>query len=114
MVPIVTDNVYVIHVLVLANVYAVFASSWDLISGYTGQVSLGHALFFGGGGYLTAFLTMQLGLPPPLCLLIAGASMAALSLVVGVPCLRLSGLYLAIATLAFAEVVRSLVVAFHT
>ncbi|MCX8204187.1 MAG: branched-chain amino acid ABC transporter permease [Candidatus Nezhaarchaeota archaeon] len=111
-VPIITDNVYVIHILILANVYVVFASSWDLISGYTGQVSLGHALFFGGGGYLTALLTMRLGVSPPLCLLIAGISMAGLSLVVGVPCLRLSGPYLAIATLAFAEVVRSLVIAF--
>lgn len=111
-VPMLTDNVYIIHILILANIYAVFASSWDLVSGYTGQVSLGHALFFGGGGYITAFLTMRLGLPQPLSLLVAGGCMAAFSLVVGVPCLRLSGPYLAIATLAFAEVVRSLVIAF--
>lgn len=105
----VLGNVYIIHIFILANIYAVLASSWDLISGYTGQVSLGHALFFGGGAYLSAFLTIWYNVPQYLCPLIAGISMAAFSLIVGVPCLRLSGPYLAITTLAFSEAVRSIV-----
>jgi len=111
LIPSLTENIYVIHILILANIYAIFAASWDLISGYTGQVSLGHALFFGGGGYVSAFLAMWYNVPPSICLLISGALMAIISLVVGVPCLRLSGPYLAIATLAFAEAFRSIVIA---
>lgn len=111
LVPMFIDNIYVIHILTLANIYAILAVSWDLISGYTGQVSLGHALFFGGGGYASAFLAMWYGVPPPVCPLISGALMAAISLIVGAPCLRLSGPYLAIATLAFAEAFRSIVIA---
>jgi branched-chain amino acid transport system permease protein len=106
-----TENIYVIHILTLANIYAILAMSWDLVSGYTGQVSLGHALFFGGGGYVSAFLAMWYGVPPPICPLISGTLMGVISLVVGVPCLRLSGPYLAIATLAFAEAFRSIVIA---
>lgn len=111
-VPVFTDNVYILHIIILSNIYAVFASSWDLISGYTGQVSLGHSLFFGGGAYLAAFLTMWYDVPHYITLIIAGIIMAALSLVVGLPCLRLSGPYLAIATLAFSQAVRSIVLAF--
>jgi len=112
LIPVFMENVYIIHILILSNIYAVLASSWDLISGYTGQVSLGHALFFGGGAYVSAFLTMWYNVPQPLCPLISGIFMAAFSLIVGVPCLRLSGPYLAITTLAFSQVVRSIVIAF--
>lgn len=112
LIPLFTDNIYVFHILTLSNIYAIFSSSWDLISGYTGQVSLGHALFFGGGAYLSAFLTRWFNVPPFFCPLIAGVAMAALSLVVGIPCLRLSGPYLAIVTLAFAETMRSIIIAF--
>lgn len=111
LIPMLTENIYIIHMLTLANIYAILAAGWDLVSGYTGQVSLGHALFFGGGGYISAFLAMRYGVPPPLCPLVSGALMAVISLVVGVPCLRLSGPYLAIATLAFAEAFRSIVLA---
>lgn len=112
LVPIFVENVYIIHILILSNFYAVFAASWDLISGYTGQVSLGHALFFGGAAYVSAFLTMWYDVPQYLCPLISGICMAAFSLIVGVPCLRLSGPYLTIATLAFSLAVRSIVIAF--
>lgn len=110
-IPIIVKNIYVIHILILSNLYAIFAASWDLISGYTGQVSLGHAAFFGGGAYFSAFLTMY-GVSPYFCILISGICMVAIGLIVGVPCLRLSGPYLAIVTLAFSETIRALVIAF--
>ncbi|MEM2703932.1 MAG: branched-chain amino acid ABC transporter permease [Candidatus Bathyarchaeia archaeon] len=103
---------YLIHILVLANIYALYAAAWDTISGYTGQVSLGHALFLGMGGYIGAFLA-QNNVPIFLCPLLAGVIVGALSLIVGVPCLRLSGPYLAIATLAFMLSVRSIILAFY-
>ncbi len=112
LIPAFIENEYIIHIIILSNIYAVLASSWDLISGYTGQVSLGHALFFGGGAYISAFLTMWYNVPQLLCPLIAGVCMAAFSLIVGIPCLRLSGPYLAITTLAFSQAVRSIVIAF--
>ncbi|MEM2431774.1 MAG: branched-chain amino acid ABC transporter permease [Candidatus Bathyarchaeia archaeon] len=112
LIPLLTDNPYIIHVVILSSVYAIFASSWDLISGCAGQINLGHALFFGGGGYIVAFLTLWYNIHPLLCLPLAGLSMAALSLVVGVPSLRLHGPYLAITTLAFSETIRALILAF--
>ena len=51
LVPLMTDDLYLIGVLVLANVYAIFASSWDILSGYSGKENFGHTLFIGAGAY---------------------------------------------------------------
>ncbi|MEM2703717.1 MAG: branched-chain amino acid ABC transporter permease [Candidatus Bathyarchaeia archaeon] len=112
MIPLFLKDPYIIHLLTLASVNAIFSSSWDMLSGYTGQISLGHAVFFGGGAYVAAFLTMWYNIPPPLCIPIAGIIMALFSLIIGVPSLRVTGPYLTITTLAFAETVRAIIIAF--
>jgi len=112
LIPIFLTDPYIIHLLTVASIYAVFSASWDLLSGYTGQISLGHAVFFGGGAYVAAFLTMWYNVPPPICIPISGAAMALFSIIIGVPSLRVKGPYLTITTLAFAETVRAIIIAF--
>ncbi len=72
----------------------------------TGQLSLGSAGFMSIGAYTSALLTVKLGLPIPLGLLAGGLLAAVMGLLIGLPTLRLTGVYLAIATLGFGEVVR--------
>ena len=73
----------------------------------TGQLSLGNAGFMGIGAYLTSYLTVMTGIPLTLALVIAAAASGATGVIVGFPALRLKGIYLAMATLGFGEMVRS-------
>jgi branched-chain amino acid transport system permease protein len=90
--------------LTFVLIYSVVGLGLMLLSGFTGLFSLGHAAFLGVGAYTQAALT-QHGMPAPLALLAAGAISAAVGVVVGLPALRVKGIYLAIATLAFGFIV---------
>ncbi len=72
----------------------------NLLTGFTGQISLGHAAFIGVGGYATAILITRVGIPFWFALPAAGLISAAVGLIIGIPSLRVKGLYLVIATLA--------------
>lgn len=98
--PLVVKNTYVIRVLTFANVFAILACSWDIVGGYTGQISFGNALFFGIAGYTLAFMTKWFGFSPWPSLFIGGGVAALCGLLMGVVCLRLKGPYLALVTLA--------------
>lgn len=100
---------YMLAQLVLIGIYVVAGAGLMLLSGYTGQISLGHAAFVAVGAY-TAVVLAKAGVPFVLALPAAGFAAAAVGLVVGVPALRLSGMYLAIATLAFAFIVTEVIV----
>ncbi len=76
------------------------ALSWNIIGGYGGYLSFGHAAFFGVGAYLTAILINVLGWPFPVAVLASGLGSAVLAVLIGVPTLRLTGAYFAIATWA--------------
>jgi branched-chain amino acid transport system permease protein len=78
----------------------------------TGQLSLGNAGFMGIGAYLTSYLTVVLGLPVTPALLLAAIAAGAMGCAVGFPALRLTGIYLAMATLGFGEMVRSFFIVF--
>lgn len=98
---------------VMMVLYAtLLAQSWNVLGGYGGQFSFGHALFFGTGAYVQAVAQMTHGLNPWAALLLAGASGAAVGLFVGALSFRygLKGSYFALVTLAFAEVFRILAV----
>ena len=97
---------YFVFLASLILVNAVVALGLNLLSGYTNQLSFGHAGFLAIGAYTAAVLTVHApALPVVLTLLAAGALTAVVGLAFGVPCLRLSGLYLAMATLAFGFVI---------
>ena len=96
--------------LLLTFMYVALASSWNLISGFTGYVSFGHAAFFGIGAYAAGILLtrklLPMTVPWPAAMVVAGLTAALLALVLGYPALRLRGPYFAIAMLGLAEAVR--------
>ncbi|WP_436348354.1 branched-chain amino acid ABC transporter permease [Natronorubrum sp. FCH18a] len=85
--------------LTAALFIGMFAMSWDYVSGYTGQLSFGHSMFFGIGGYTAAVLNLELGLTPVLAILAGTVAAGIAGLAVGFPALRLEGPYLALITL---------------
>ena len=86
--------------------YVILASSWNMIGGYAGQLSFGHAAFLGMGAYVTGILWSQAKIPPLLTLPIAGLAAAGYAVLVGYPTLRLRGPYFAIATIGVGEATR--------
>jgi branched-chain amino acid transport system permease protein len=97
-----TGNEYLATIIITSMTMAIFAASWDLLAGFAGQISFGHSAFFGIAGYATAASVVFFGQHWVIAL-IAGAGMAVVfSLLIGIPCLRLKGPYLALGTLAFS------------
>jgi len=110
--PAVYGDAYVMRILTMTCIFAIFAASWDLLAGYTGQVNFGHALFFGAGAYTSALMSLKLGVTPWVSVF-AGAAVATLfGFLVGYLCLRLRGSYLSLATLAFPLIALGLLFAF--
>jgi branched-chain amino acid transport system permease protein len=104
--PVVVPNQFFLQILCFALIYAILAASWDLLLGFAGLVSFGHAGFFGLGGYAAALATYHLHLSPWLGLPIGAVSGAVLGVLIGTPTLRLRSVYLALATLACSESLR--------
>ncbi len=96
---------YLLHMAILAGIYIILAVSLNLIIGYAGQVSLGHAAFYGIGAYVSTLAALNGGLPFPLALALAVLVAAACGLGLGLPTLRLKEDYLAIVTLGFGVIV---------
>lgn len=97
---------YVMRIFIMIGIYSVLALGLNILTGYTGQVSLGHAGFFAIGAYTSALLMLKLGANFFVAML-AGACLSALcGLLLGLPTLRLSGTYLSIVTLGFGEIVK--------
>jgi branched-chain amino acid transport system permease protein len=92
------------------GLHAIVVLGLNLFVGYAGQISLGHAAFFGLGAYGSGVLTTALDVPPALALLLTGIGVALAALLIGIPTLRLSGHYLAMATLGFNVIVHHLLV----
>ena len=110
--PLLTKDMYILRILAIAAIFSIFAASWDLLSGYVGQVSFGHALFFGVAAYTTALLNLRLGWSPLITIPIGALAAVLVGLLVGIPCLRLKGPYLGLATLAFPILLMGIIFAF--
>ncbi|HET9620050.1 MAG TPA: branched-chain amino acid ABC transporter permease [Kofleriaceae bacterium] len=102
--PLVIDQTYQLNVLFRVFLFAGLGVAWNLVGGYTGQLSLGHAAFFGLGAYGLAIGSGKLGLPIPVALGLAIALAVLVALAIGLVAFRLRGPYFALATIAFAEV----------
>lgn len=100
-------NNYVMSILVASLTIAGVALAWALLGNMGGMVSFGHAAFFGVGSYISALLTMKLGMPIFPAMLLAGVGSAIAAIAV-LPALRLSGPYFALAILAYAHIFRIL------
>ncbi|MFP4476901.1 MAG: branched-chain amino acid ABC transporter permease [Desulfatibacillaceae bacterium] len=109
--PLFTQDYYIMRVVILTSIFAILAASWDLLSGFTGQMNFGHALFFGVAAYCTALLNIHLDLPPVLSIPLGAVGAVLAGLIVGIPCLRLRGSYLALTTLAFPLILTGIVFA---
>lgn len=90
--------------------YGMLAQAWNILAGYCGQISLGHAVFFGAGAYASTVLQMTWGMNPWVGLLAGVVLAVVLSQVIGYPCFRLRGHYFAIATIAIGEIVQTLAI----
>ncbi|MEE9376602.1 MAG: branched-chain amino acid ABC transporter permease [Candidatus Lokiarchaeia archaeon] len=106
--PFIPDIEYYASILVIAMIFTIFAASWDLLAGFTGQVSFGHAIFFGISGYIGASLIHYSGLPWFPSLFIGAITAVLFGLIIAIPSLRLKGPYLALGTQAFALIMFNL------
>ena len=99
---------YILHLLILSLLWIVLGQSWNLLGGYTGQVSFGHAAFFGVGAYTSGILVKS-GFSPAFAwwgLLLGGIAAVLVAAVIGWICFRLRGPYFALSVLALSEVLR--------
>jgi len=106
--PFVVTSDYYQHLVILALMWVVIGSAWNLLAGYTGQVSFGHAIFFGIGAYTAGIFATKLGLSPWWGMLAGGLTAVIVGVFVGWICFRLRGPYFALATLAGGEIFRLL------
>jgi branched-chain amino acid transport system permease protein len=102
--PLGISDAYLRNVMILTLMYAALSQSWNILGGYCGQISLGHALYFGIGAYATSVLYVNYGVLPWFGMIVGGALSAALALLLGHLCFRLKGHYFAIATIVIAEI----------
>ena len=110
--PLFYDDPYVLRIITMTAIFAIFAASWDLLAGFTGQVNFGHAMFFGVGAYTSGLLSYHLGWTPWITVPSAAVVAMAVGVLVGIPCLRLRGSYLSLATLAFPLILIGILFAF--
>jgi branched-chain amino acid transport system permease protein len=108
--PLVFTNPFPRHLMIMVFLYAMLAQAWNILAGYCGQISLGHAVFFGAGAYTSTLLLRQFGLTPWAGMAAGVLVAVALSQLIGAPVFRLRGHYFAIATIAVGEIVQTLVI----
>ena len=107
--PLAVENPYYIHLVETIMIYAIVLFGLDIVVGYTGQVSLGHAGLFGVGSYTAGVLVMKLGAPIWLALPAALGVTAVFGALLALPALKVTGPYLAMVTLAFGTIIQILI-----
>jgi branched-chain amino acid transport system permease protein len=104
--PVLMKNSYYRHIMIMVFMWTMLGTAWNLMAGYTGQVSFGHASFFGVGAYAAGLLSHHLGLSPWWGMLTGGIVAVIFAIPMGLVCFRLRGPYFALSMLALAEVLR--------
>lgn len=112
-VPVWFPGTYLMHLWVTFYLFGALATAWDLIGGYAGQLSLGHAAFFAIGAYTSVLLLQHAGLTPLIGGLVGAGLAVAIALGLGYIVFRLRGLFFAMATIAFAQIVYALLLHFQ-
>ncbi|WP_242960860.1 branched-chain amino acid ABC transporter permease [Clostridium peptidivorans] len=105
-VPMLNLSSYIMRILILGGIYMVLTLSLNLLTGFTGQVSLGHAAFYGIGAYTSALLSLKFGYSFLITATCGGIMAAIFGILLGSPTLKLQGSYLSIVTLGFCEIAR--------
>jgi branched-chain amino acid transport system permease protein len=106
--PLVYDNQYFQHVLILVFMWALVGQAWSIAGGYAGMISFGHIVFFGLGAYISTVLFLHFGLSPWIGLPVGGLLSGGFAVLIGYPLSKLRGHYFAIATIALQQVVQIL------
>ncbi len=107
--PLVTGlNMYYLTILIIMVIFIIYASAWNFLT-FSGQGSLGHAAFFGIGGYISTLIAVKSGFSPYLTIFIGGAGAAAIGLFIGIICVRMKEWFLAMVTFGFAVIIQVLV-----
>jgi branched-chain amino acid transport system permease protein len=104
--PLLLGSPFFLHVCILVLLWTLLGAAWNVLGGFAGQVSFGHAALFGIGAYVTIILYLELGIAPWWGIPLAGLAAAIFSVPLGLICFRLRGPYFSLATLAAAEIVR--------
>jgi branched-chain amino acid transport system permease protein len=105
-IPLGVSNQFFLHVCITVLMWTSLGVAWNLLGGYAGQISFGHAAFFGAGAYTTMILYLRFGLAPWYGMVLGGVVGAVISLPIGLICFRLRGPYFSLSTLAVAEIIR--------
>jgi branched-chain amino acid transport system permease protein len=105
LVPIIVPSNYFISVLIMIGFYTLICTGLNMLMGYAGQISLGHSAFYGIGAYSSAYVTAKLGMSPLVGILVGVVITIVIAYLIGIPSLKLSGHYLALATLGFGMIV---------
>lgn len=108
--PVVAGSNYFLHIAVLICVFGGLATAWNIVGGYAGQISLGHAVFYGIGSYTTVILMLRFELSPWYGMLVGMVISGIAAVVVSWPTFRLKGPFFSLVTIAFLEVVRLLAI----
>jgi branched-chain amino acid transport system permease protein len=104
--PLVVRQSFHIHVMILVFMFAMLGVAWNIMGGYAGMFSFGQTAFFGIGAYTSSYLSVTYGVNPWIGLVAGGCAAALVAAAIGYPCSNLRGHYFAIASIAFAEIVR--------
>ncbi len=109
--PIIFPSPYIVQTVLMIIFYAYMGSSWNILGGLAGQISLGHSVYAGIGAYVSTLLFIYTGVTPWIGMLLGGLISGFASLLIGLPTFRLRGTYYTLSTIAFITVVRILVLA---
>ena len=112
--PVMIKSDYYRHICILSLMWVVIGSAWNLLAGYTGQVSFGHAIFFGTGAYTAGLCVTKLGISAWWGMLLGGPVALLVGLIIGWICFRLRGPYFALATIAVGEIFRLVAIDWRT
>ena len=108
--PVVAGSNYFLHIAVLVCVFGGLATAWNIVGGYAGQISLGHAVFYGIGSYTAVIMMLRFELSPWFGMLVGMVISGIAAVVVSWPTFRLKGPFFSLVTIAFLEVVRLLAI----
>jgi branched-chain amino acid transport system permease protein len=111
LIPLGVGSPFIYHIFILLCSFAALATAWNIVGGFAGQLSLGHAVFYGIGSYAAILLLMRFQISPWIGMMVGAVLSTMVSAIVSYPCFRLRGPFFALATIAVLEVVR--LVAIH-
>lgn len=111
LVPVAIGDQFVYHVFITICLFAGLSTAWNIVGGFAGQLSLGHAIFYGIGAY-AGIILMNMGISPWIGMFAGAAVAVVAAIVISYPCFRLKGPFFALATIAFLEVFRVLALHF--